>query len=399
VSVFERLRFEHYVVAGAAVALFAGVLLFGVPMAGPGPGSEEALDGHSRATTGSGTRALELLLKESGAAVVRHERRLDLIRSDVRVLFSISPQKGLEPGEEEGLFRWIADGGTFVLMARSDEFVKKILDRLGLQWVRIGSPPPADPVQVDLSRFWPELKTPYFIEPGAGARLTKSADAIVSLQPVALSEDAKGWIVAGARWGSGSIVVFSDPRPARNEALLKAQHDVLMVHLALAAAQRGKVGLDEFHHGYAEGQGPLAYAMDTAAGPAVIHAVLVLILLVLATNRRLGPARIVREEERRRSLEFVEALARLCRASKNSGLAVQLVLTDVLDSIQGRFGGSDPETLARVSSRLGIDGRRVAETVNGARRLAHERPSPAELVRQVRELEQVRRRLALAKGR
>jgi len=266
---------------------------------------------------------------------------------------------------------------------------------MGLKWVELKDAPSAAPARVDLSPIWPRMKDGYAIEPGARSRLAR--DAGTKSNPMALSEDEHGWIVAGSRWGSGSAIMFCHSGAARNEALLTADHDALLVHLALVAAGGGKVGFDEYHHGYAEGQGPLAYVMDSAAGPAVVHVVLLLFLLVLATRRRLGPARIVREEERRRPLEFIEALARLCRASGNSGLAVRLVLADVLDSIQERFGGSDPQTLARVSARLGLDGRKVGETVEAARRASEGRPGAGELVRQVRELERIR--MALAKGR
>jgi hypothetical protein len=133
--------------------------------------------------------------------------------------------------------------------------------------------------------------------------------------------------------------------------------------------------------------------MDTPAGPMLIHVVVFAVLLLLATGRRLGPARAIYEERRRRPVEFIDAFARLCRASRSSGLGVELVLHHIVESLQRRFGAADGTTVAREASRRGLDPRPLLQTLERARALARGQPSSGDMVRCLRDLEQLRRAL------
>jgi hypothetical protein len=248
---------------------------------------------------------------------------------------------------------------------------------------------------LDLSPLWPALSEPYRLKTFNRRRMHKKDE--VGIAWTSITPDAAGWIAAAGTWEGGKVVVLCDARPARNEALIDGDHDALFVHLALAAAKDGAVALDEYHHGHKEGQGPLAYVLDTAAGPAVFHVVAILFLVVMASGKRLGRPVEVREGQRRRPMEFLEALARLFRASKHSGLALRLILADVTGALRTRFGAADRESLAAAAARRGLSADRILKPLEAAQRAARERPSAAELVRHARALEDVRR--LMTKGR
>lgn len=382
----KRLKFEHYVVAASVAALVLACLLIG-PAATPKftPG-EETVEGQSRDVSKSGSKALLMLLQRMDVDVVRHERRLDLLSRDVRMVVSIAPKLALEPGEEESLISWIKKGGTFVLLAGKDGMG---LRPFGLRSEYFHEATGTSDSTLDLSPLWPQLPAPYRLRTGNRKRIHREEETGIAWTSTAV--DGTGWIAAAGRWGTGTVVVLCDGRAGRNEALIDGDHDALFVQLACVAAKDGAVAFDEYHHGHKEGQGPLTYVLDTAAGPAVFHVIAILFLVVMAAGKRLGRPAAVREGQRRRPMEFLEALARLFRASKNSGLALRLILADVTASLRTRFGAADKEALAAAAARRGFAPDRILKPLESAQRAARERPSAAELVHHAKALEGVRR--------
>jgi hypothetical protein len=383
VKFLERLRFEHLIVVAAAALLVVGGLLFGRRSPRPNERLEEALAGQSTARTASGTLALARLLRKHGVRVETHDRRFELLRPGQGVLFSIGTREPFDGVELDGLEQWVRSGGTFVF-APADEWMpsegrekealtpEDALRRFGLTRAKVDAVP--HEATVDLGTLGSGLST-YRMQVRGRWRL----------------QDGKV-IVLGAA-GRGFVVVFADATCFRNDALLEADHAVMLTHLALAHAGSRAVAFDEYHHGYHGGQDALTFIMGTPAGLALLHVILAGIVAVLATGRRLGPARVVHDERRRRPTEFLEAFARLCRASRASGVAVELALTNVTDALHRRFGASDPATIEREAARRGFDGRLARHTLERARGATRGRPSPAELVRLLRDLERVRRGL------
>ncbi|MBI4565544.1 MAG: DUF4350 domain-containing protein [Planctomycetes bacterium] len=384
----KPVRFEHVVVLAAVAALVAGGLLFGERPSKPDERQEDRQQGQSRAVTRSGTRALATLLERFGGKVVRHERRLDLIAPDVRVCFVLAASVEPDAQEMDAVWRWMEEGGTLIFAPRSPESWGDPLSRLGLAWEPRGYTGSAAAVEVDVSALG--LADTYRVKAIPGPRLRSAPGAPVAAR--ALAEDGGGWIVAYARVGRGEAVVFADLHAARNDALLEEDHSALLAHAALARAEGGRIAFDEYHHGYVEGQSPLAYLMDTPAGGVLIHLVVLGLLVLYGAGRRLGPPRPVLEERRRRPQEFIEAFARLSRAARASSMAVELVLNDVMDSIHKRFGTRDPAMLGRRAARAGLDPEGVRRTLERAQRAGHERVEPADMVSIMKELEALRRR-------
>jgi len=383
VKLLERLRFEHLIVVAAAALLVAGGLLFGRRSPRPDERVEEALAGQSTARTASGTLALARLLRDYDVRVETHDRRFELLRPGQGVLFCVGTREPFDDVELDGLEQWVRRGGTFVF-APADAWMpdegreKKALTpddalrRFDFTRTKVDAPP--HETTVDLRALGARLGSYRMRVPGRW-RLPN------------------GEAVAHANVGRGAVVVFADAACFRNDALLEADHAAMLTHLAVARADGRAVAFDEYHHGYHGGQDALAFIMGTPAGVALLHVILAGIAAVLAGGRRLGPARVVHDERRRRPTEFLEAFARLCRASRASGMAVELALTNVTDALQRRFGAADPATIEREAARRGFDPRLARHTLERARGAARGRPSPGELVRLLRDLERVRRGL------
>ncbi len=382
-KLLERLRFEHLIIAAAAAILVVGGLLFGRRQPRPDERIEEAMAGQSNARTRSGTLALARLLRKYDVRVEAHDRRLDLLRASQGVLFSIGTREPFDDAELDGLEQWVRRGGTFVFAPADEWTPSEGRDTKSLT--------PDDALRrFDFTRekvdAVPHEATVELGPLGAGLSSYR-------MQVRGRWRLQNGKAVAHADVGRGVVIVFADATCFRNDALLEADHAAMLTHLALARADGRAVAFDEYHHGYHGGQDALAFIMGTPAGLALLHVILAGIVAVLATGRRLGPARTVHEERRRRPTEFLDAFARLCRASRASGVAVELALANVTDSLQRRFGATDAATIEREAARRGVDPRLAKHTLERARGATKGRPSPGELVRLLRDLERLRRGL------
>ncbi len=387
-----KLRFEHYVIVASFAALLAGSLLFGQRQA-PSKEEEETRGGQSRAPTRSGALALWRVLRQHGVQIVRYERRVDLLHPSTRVLLSVASPVGFDADEAAGLERWIRGGGTFLWLPRTTlDNDGVLLAAARLEYVPHEGEPEERSFSIDASPVDPALGRAYSVVLSRRARLRSPKGG-----PVGLGGDDRGWVAACARLGRGRLIVFADPRPARNDAILHGDHAALLTHLVLACADGGPVAFDDYHHGYAEGQTPVAYLLDTPAGGAILNLAVLAALVLLGAGRRLGPARTVHEERRRRPAEFIEAYARLCRASRATGPAIALVLGHVLDSLQRRFGATDDAVIGREAARRGLDAKKALQSLEAAKAASRGRPAPAEMVRSLRDLETLRRALLASK--
>jgi hypothetical protein len=333
--------------------------------------------GHSRASTKSGARALFATLQRLGADVVRLERRFDFLPRDVNTLVVIAPTRPtVDRAEVDALYEWVKGGGRLVYFPT--EASRDLLDALG--WRLEPGPEGAGRCR---GRRGPET---YELRVMSQTRLAASPTAVPP--PAAMAEDELGWVASRADVGEGWIVVISDPAIASSASLLEGDHAAFLAHLLME--EGGRIAFDEYHHGYIGGQTLAGWLMSTPAGWAVLHGLLALAVFVLARGRRLGPARESREERRRDPKEFLDAFARLCRASEARGLAVELVLADARDAFTRRHGAFDRRTIEREAAKRGGDGPGIADAVDRSRRASKRAVPKAEMMELIRRLDELR---------
>ncbi len=368
-----KFRLEHAVLVGGLVAVVLGVLLFGRAPATPEQVDEQRA-GETRSYSKRGTSALYTALSRLGATAGRWEKRFDLLRDDVDLLVVATPGEEPDADEVRGLLEWVARGGSVLVFPdrRSATFTAALGWKLDAR--TRGS-------TTLTARIDGES---YRLGVATDSRVQKAEDA------VAVVEDEMGWLISRRRHGRGTIVVVADGAMATNEGIEKAENAEAVVRgLVWPLADGGRIVFDEYHHGHDSEQGLYGYVMSTPAGSVVWHAIVAGFLLMLL-GRRLGPAREVHEEQRRRPVEFIEAFARICRARGARGLAASLVAAEAREALKRRFGAADRDVIVREAAKRGKDGPRLAAALEKSSVSAGRTMSAAELMRLTAALDELR---------
>lgn len=201
------------------------------------------------------------------------------------------------PAEGRAMVAWVRDGGRLVL---AGEEGSTILRGSGLG----GSPSTGDPT----TGLSPD-------QPGAlsrgVSRMEPGVSRLVSSDPgwVVEYRDGKGAAVLSAALGKGEVVWLADTHPISNGGIGAADDAALAVALAVAGRP---IYFDEYHHGFTDdatvwdrlGYGGQAAIVLLAAG---------LLLLLVATARRIGPAIAEVDVVQARTGAYIGQLAELYR--------------------------------------------------------------------------------------
>ena len=373
-----KLRLEHSIIAASLIAVVLGLMLFGGRVPETPEEVERKIAGQSSAYSRHGTSALYGVLERVGAKVERWEKRYDLLTDDVNVLIVVAPPREPDADETKAVLAWVARGGTLVYFPSraTGSFAA------GLGWRVDARERGVSSITAKLGHDLYELRlgTDSRVHPAPGAKPA----------PVALAEDELGWVVSEAKMGRGRMIVVSDPAMVSNAMIGEADNAAAVVRgMVLPAAAGGRVAFDEYHHGFAGAQDLLGYVMSTPAGYVMWHALIAGFLLILLT-RRIGPAREIHEERRRRPQEFIEAFARLCRARGSRGLALSLVVADARESFRKKFGSTERTVIVREAARRGRDGARLADALETATKAAGKTISAGMLIQLTATLDELR---------
>lgn len=345
----------------------------------------------------TGTRALHDFLKESGYKVIRWRETTDRLLSDSGGMvetFVVIGETRVPFTEEEAqsLRQWISGGGRFVLIDR--EIDKQLMPKsegwslvarlFGLPDFSIN---PADskqmtenvtalePVQpttltaniqkVMPSRFASRLVVlpPTEETEGEYDPLENPDDMPeTSAAPVVHFADQHGALLVDYRYGSGNILILTDPYIVANGGI--KLDDNLQLAINSIAGREGLIAFDEFHQGKAISQN--AFASYFAGTPVLALAAqfLLLVLLILWTNaRRFGRPLPLPHVDRRSSLEFVASMAELQERSRAFDLAIENIYTRTR-RVLARYAGLDynrprSEIAQRVGERSTIDSQKL----------------------------------------
>lgn len=360
------IRTEHFVVVGGITLLFAGVLIFGQRPRGLGRDPENVRQGSSRFTTPAGGKAYFALLKSVGLPAIRHERMIELLPGDARLLMILATTERFEPSEIRSAQEWVERGGTILWCPRLGTSDDPLLPAFGFELHR---KPAADPVE---ARATLEGGESYALAITRRFRLTSA-----SARPIA--QDAEGWIVAEARRGKGRFIAVAEPALISNGGLAQSENAEFMVHLAATAARGGTIAFDEYHHGFTGGQSATAILWDSPLAWSACLILAAMVCGVFATGRRLGPPIDLHEERRRRPAEYIDAFANLCRRMKAGPQALGMVLAEFRLFLQRQSGAAGAGLpLKELMNRMG-------------RLAAAPRVDDSTLVRCTRDLENLRR--------
>ncbi|HQZ82343.1 MAG TPA: DUF4350 domain-containing protein [Pyrinomonadaceae bacterium] len=389
-------------------------------------------------TDPTGFHAFYTLLSETGRKTVRWQNKTSALDAhDAPGTFVIvGPlKKEISETERGEILRWVANGGKLVVIDRSPDaaFVSDggepsftidpmragfpFLDEAGMK-EPTRDVPPALPVQptvftvnvgsIQPSRFgayirWP-ARTSESDEPEPDAstqtppppKVFTVNDNVFSGEPVAdLKTDGKA-IVVSRTYGSGRIVILTDPFVLSNHGISLLDNAQLGVNL-VAARSGETIAFDEYHHGFGSNENRMVeYFKGTPVVAIFLQFFLIAGLILFSQSRRFARPLPTKEPDRLTKLEYLSAMAELQRRTGSYDLAVENIYREFRRRA-ARLVGVDAKTvsnadLARlIASRAGKEPAAVEDVLLSAEDVMHDvRPSRSEanrVVAGIRELE------------
>lgn len=258
----------------------------------------------------AGYKALYLWLRELGVPAERWERPLKELTRETDVLVMISPRLGPGPDELKALETWIRDGGTLIRISLSlDPLAKRLVSEVKRRDRAVSFQP-----------------GPYMR--GQRTIVSKMHLGVDSPKPETIvhARDAFGNLILVEEQENGRVITVSDPSLFSNLYLRSGDHARLALDILLTHLGKGQLLFDEYHHGYGRINSVAAYVFQSEALVPLLQIVFLVLLVWGATGRRFGPARPLRREMERSSMEYVRAMAQLFQRVKARRLALESVL-------------------------------------------------------------------------
>ena len=313
----------------------------------------------------AGYKALYLWLREMGVAAERWERPLTELTRETDVLVMISPRLDPGPQELKALETWIRDGGTLIRMSPSlDPYAKKLVSN-----VKTGHQDRKDPGPKERPSFQPG---PYI----RGQRKIASQWhlPIDSAKPetVIHARDAFGNLIGVKEDGKGRVIEIADPSLFSNVHLREGDHARLALDVLLTHLGEGRLLIDEYHHGYGRVSSFAGYVFQSGAFVPLLQVLFLVLLLWAFAGRRFGPARPLRKETGRSSMEYVRAIAHLFQRVKARRLALESVLRWFDEEARRLLLDKDPvfqKDMATAKRQLSSETMTDGSLVNVVRRL------------------------------
>ena len=408
-------------------------------------------------TDSTGFHAFYTLLAETGRKTVRWQKKTSALDAhDAPGTFVIvGPLKKEVTDAERGeILRWVERGGKLVVIDRRPDIAFLGVDGerpFTVDPIRPGFPfldetgikeptkdvPPAVPAQptvftvnvgsIQPSRFGTYVRWPARTSEDENADHDADADAdnseqsppppkvftgegeALSGEPVADIKSEGKAVVVNRKYGSGRIVVLTDPFVLSNRGISLLDNAQLGVNL-VAARSGETIAFDEYHHGFGSNENRMVeYFNGTPVVAIFLQLFLIAGLILFSQSRRFARPLPIKEPDRLTKLEYLSAMAELQRRTGSYDLAVENIYREFRRRA-ARLVGVDAKTvsnadLARlIAARAGKQPAAVEDILLSAEDVMHDaRPSRAEasrVVAGIRELEaalNLTRRKAAAK--
>jgi hypothetical protein len=377
----------------------------------------------------TGVRAFFDFLHESGYKVIRWRDQPQKLLTDagkeIKTFVVVGQTRvPFSDAEREALTKWIAAGGCYVVIDRSPRKEQKDRDKAGWDVISRQLEFPAfdvNPANIqqmtgDVVALQPVQPTVYthniqsVLPSRFAARMTVVPPEEVEAQddhaspfaetagkspaPVVHIADDKGALLIDYTYGSGRVVLLSDPYIVSNSGI--KLNDNLQLALNILTAREGLIAFDEFH----QGRGPIqnSFSGYFEGTPVLLIAgqVGLIVLLVLWTKgNRFGRPLPLRQVDRRSSLEFVASMAELQQRARAFDLAIENIYTR-MRRVLARHAGVDynsprSDIASRIASRGTIDANRLETLMRECEEVINGRPctwrESIDLVRRLREVE------------
>jgi uncharacterized protein DUF4350 len=375
----------------------------------------------------TGVRAVYDFLDESGYKVVRWRDTPQKLLTDSGKLIKTfvvvgQIQTRFTDAESQALTKWVAAGGRYIIIDRNPLGESKASTTDWDVTSRQLDFPSFDVNPADVKQMTNEVVALQPVQPTVltqniqsvlpsrfAARMTVVRPAEIkpkddakpfsetttnSPAPVVHIADDKGALLIDYTYGSGSVVILSDPYIVSNGGI--KLNDNLQLALNVLTARDGLIAFDEYHQG--KGAVQNSFAGYFAGTPVLLIAgqVGLIVLLILWTKgHRFGRPLPLARVDRRSSLEFVASMAELQQRARAFDLAIENIYTRTR-RVLARHAGVDynssrSEIASRIASRGTIDANRLETLMRQCEEVINGQPctwrESIDLVRRLREVE------------
>ena len=322
-------------------------------------------------TDPTGARALLLIMKRLLPSVEQWRRPLHMLElpdqpDTPTTLIVAGPGRPISKSESEHLHRWLTAGGQLIVLSgngwptrqrvasedastvkpesasddRSDDNAENFLTRYApaLRWTKPGRAKSA------------EARGSSIPSPGIKLRWRRSFAATKDAHVIAAVDNEPVGVEMAV--GRGRIIAIADPTIASNGAVRRSDNAVWLVSLAAGWAN-GQILFDEYHHGFGEKRDTVDLARAffmTPWGWCVLQIAAAGLLYAFAYRRRFGRISEPPVPDRSSSLELVEARGGVFQAAAARGLAAELIVQNLCQSLTRTHGKS--VDLANLSHEL-----------------------------------------------
>ncbi len=344
----------------------------------------------------TGLQAFYTLLSETGRKTVRWQEppAALLTTRNKPSVFVVAGRVRREftPAEADDLMRWVAAGGRLVLLDREPP---TDLIKMSGQWTveveanqnfeimsadpsdtkkMTGNTPAAKPVQPSLytagiNAVQPSQFAAAIIFERQGSErdappprsMSAKSDpyaAVDEVSPTVHIAQAQNNLLVDMPYGSGRVVILSDPFIVANSGIALVDNAQLAVNIV---SGDGIVAFDEYHQGYgADNNRFLQFFAGTPVVAIFLQAVVIVGFIFFSQSRRFARAVPEPEPDRLSKLEYVAAMAELQQRTRAFDLAIENIYTDFRRRVC-RLLGLDNLTVrhrelsAAIAERSGLD--------------------------------------------
>jgi hypothetical protein len=267
--------------------------------------------------------------------------------------------------------------------------------------VRVATPTPTPtPTPEPDEDFWGGLSEDEELPPAPGEGTDSGQDMSAPVVHVLDGREGPGALLVDYAYGSGRIVVLSDPYVVSNAGVNRADN-LFLASNVVTGGLKGRVAFDEFHHGYGETQNRLfAYFKGTPVLWLFAQGALVALAVVWTRGRRFARAIPSPRPDRRSKLEFVSSMAELQQRARAYDLAVENIYQRTRRAL-ARYAGLPAtapvaQLAERVAARSGRDRARLESLLRECEDAAAGAPlTPRRALALARELRELERDLGI----
>lgn len=397
----------------------------------------------------TGTQAFYTLLAETGRKVTRWQEPPSALltsKSPPAVFVIIgSLRREFTDQEADSVLRWTSNGGRLVIIGREppkelvkttsnwhlDLTMKPDLDLFTIdpsdQKLMIGETVAVKPVQptlytngvnavqkskfaasVSFSRLESFTDTDSEVADRGAAQNSYEPPPSVAydapppseLAPIVHFGSSAQNLVVEATYGSGKIILLSDPYVVSNNGISLV--DNAQLGLNLVSAGSSTVAFDEYHQGYGSDSNRfLEFFAGTPVIAIFLHSALLIGLIFYSQSRRFARAVPEPEADRLSKLEYVAAMAELQGRARAFDLAIENIYAEFRRRAARLFGldirdATCDKLAPRISERTGLDNRTVYDTLYKCEDIIRGEPTNRrEIVRLTEELRAIEKKLGI----